>query len=61
MRVIETVTVYGLGGYDPNHPTRNVIEEYEFAIDMPDDVALPVDPLSVTTPPSLLSRVLSVF
>jgi hypothetical protein len=26
---MNTVTVYGLGGYDPSKPNNNVIEQYE--------------------------------
>jgi hypothetical protein len=30
-----TVTVYGLGGYDPSLPNSNIVETYE--VEVPDD------------------------
>lgn len=36
------VTVYGEGGYDPDKPNNNIIEEYEV-----EDPPAPVDEVSV--------------
>ncbi len=32
----QTVTVYGVGGYDPALPNDNVVEQYE--VDVPDPI-----------------------
>jgi hypothetical protein len=31
---IQTITTYGLGGYDPTKPNNNIIEQYE--VEVPD-------------------------
>jgi hypothetical protein len=33
---IHTVTVYGVGGYDPSLPNNNIVEQYE--VEVPDDL-----------------------
>jgi hypothetical protein len=32
--MIQTITTYGLGGYDPTKPNNNIIEQYE--VEVPD-------------------------
>jgi hypothetical protein len=31
---IQTITTYGIGGYDPTKPNNNIIEQYE--VEVPD-------------------------
>lgn len=32
--MIQTITTYGIGGYDPTKPNNNIIEQYE--VEVPD-------------------------
>ena len=31
------VTVYGEGGFDPNKPNNNIIEQYDDGVDVPEE------------------------
>lgn len=31
--MIQIVTVYGLGGYDPSKPNNNIVEQYEIEVE----------------------------
>ncbi|HSG62329.1 MAG TPA: hypothetical protein VLA24_12950 [Pseudomonadales bacterium] len=33
---IQTITTYGLGGYDPTKPNNNIVEQYEVEIPDPE-------------------------